>query len=379
MSESPLKLLSTFGQSPWLDFIRRDLLESGELDRMIAMWELRGVTSNPVIFHKAIVETQEYDLDIARLAREGNSAVQIYERLAIDDVRAAADKLRGVYAASDGVDGYVSLEVSPHLARDGGGTIAAAKRLWWMLDRPNVMLKVPGTREGLTAVQRLLADGINVNVTLLFSMEQYHGTIDAYCSGLEAALDDGRRVEHIASVASFFLSRLDSLVDHELDRIAAQGGACGAQAAALRGEIAIAAARLAYDVFKATIKSERFRRLAAHGVRPQRLLWASTGTKDPTYKDLKYVEPLIGPQTVNTMPLATLRAYHDHGRPALRLEEDPERAARTIAALADVGVYFSGVTDRLLEEGIEKFVQPYDALLAALEDARGRALSNTAG
>jgi transaldolase len=364
---SPLRRLVDFGQSPWLDFIQRSLVRSGELERMIGAWGLAGMTSNPVIFEQAIVNTDDYSADIERLARAGKSGEEIYEALAIEDVRSAADRFRGVYDTALGADGFVSLEVSPHLARDALGTVAAATRLWAALDRPNVMIKVPGTTEGLSALTQLLAEGLNVNVTLLFSVARYRAVANAYLAGIEAALASDRDVNRVASVASFFLSRIDTAVDRQLDRLVARNGSVGEEAQALRGEAAIASARLAYAVFEEIFASERFRRLAVRGARPQRLLWASTGTKDKSYSDIKYVEPLIGPLTVNTMPLATLRAYDDHGCPASRLPGTRRQAEEREAALARLGIPLESIAAELLEDGLDKFVRPYDSLMEMLE------------
>jgi transaldolase len=372
---SPLKELLALGQSPWLDFIQRQLLTSGELNRMIDEWEVRGVTSNPVIFEKAIARSHDYDDEITQLATAGKSAEQIYEALAVEDVRVAAELLLPVYRVTGGADGFVSLEVSPHLARDSELTISEARRLWTALDRPNVMIKVPGTPEGLRAIRSLLADGINVNVTLLFSIDRYREVLDAYFDGLEAALAAGRALDGISSVASFFLSRIDTLIDPELDRLAGTDDARGRQAASLRGEVAIASARVAYGVLEESFESERFSRLRAHGARVQRLLWASTGTKDPAYSDIKYVEPLIGPHTVNTMPLETLEAYHEHGQPKPRLAEGQEQAQSVLRSLADLEIDLGHVTAQLLEQGIEKFARPYDTLLDTLDTARRAVLS----
>jgi transaldolase len=375
MSDSPLKRLPGFGQSPWLDFIQRGLLESGELAQMIERWGLRGVTSNPAIFEQAIAQTHDYDGDIARLAKLGKSAVEIYEALALADVRAAADLFLPVFEASHAADGFVSLEVSPHLARDAQRTIDDARRLWAALDRPNVMIKVPGTAAGLAAIRSLLAEGININVTLLFSVARYREVLDAYVDGLEAASAAGRRIEAIASVASFFLSRIDTAVDGELASLADSGDARGAAAKELLGEAAIASARCAYRDFETHASLERFRGLAARGARPQRLLWASTGTKNPRYSDIKYVEPLIGPQTVNTLPLATLEAYHERGRPAQRLTGTGEEGRRTLDALARLGIDLDRVTAGLLDQGIRKFTEPYDRLLQSIERQRAAALA----
>jgi transaldolase len=370
MSESPLTRLPGFGQSPWLDFIQRDLIESGKLQRMIERWGLRGITSNPAIFEQAIAKTHDYDGDIARLARLGLSAVGIYETLALADVRAAADLFLPVYDGSGGTDGFVSFEVAPHLSGDAQGTIDEARRLWTALARANVMIKVPGTRSGLTAIRTLLAEGINVNVTLLFCVERYREVLDACLDGLEGARVIGRPIGRIASVASFFLSRIDTAVDEELEPIAESGGMRGAAAKELLGEAAVASARCAYRDLETHLASARWRALAAHGAQPQRLLWASTGTKNPRYNDLKYVEPLIGPHTVNTLPLATLEAYHERGRPAERLVGTGESGRQTLDALARLGINLDRLTAGLLEQGIQKFIEPYDRLLESIEVRR---------
>jgi len=370
MSEGPLTRLPGFGQSPWLDFIQRGLLESGDLGRMIKRWGLRGITSNPAIFEQAIAQTHDYDGDIARLAKLGKNAVEIYETLVLADVRAAATLFLQVFEESRGTDGFVSLEVSPRLAREAQGTIVEARRLWTALARPNVMIKVPGTPAGLTAIRSLLAEGINVNVTLLFCVARYREVLDAYADGLEGASVAGRPIERIASVASFFLSRIDTAVDDELESIAKSGGARGAAAKELLGETAIASARCAYRDFETHASSARWRALAARGAQPQRLLWASTGTKNPRYSDIKYVEPLIGPHTVNTLPLGTLEAYHERGRPAQRLVGTGESGRQTLDALARLGVNLDRLTAELLEQGIQKFIEPYDRLLESIEAQR---------
>ena len=363
---SPIKRLLDYGQSAWLDFIERDLLTSGELTRMIDEWGLRGMTSNPVIFEKAIAGTRQYESDLARFASEGRSAQQTYEALAIADVRAAADLFRRVYDDTNALDGYVSLEVSPHLALDARATVAEARRLWAELDRPNVMIKVPGTSPGLAAIRELIGAGINVNVTLLFSVPRYAEVAAAYAAGLEEAHRAGRSLSRIASVASFFLSRIDTAVDRLLDARAKGDPKCTNAAERLRGTAAVASARLAYAAYEGSIADARWHALADLGARPQRLLWASTGTKDPAYSDVKYVESLIGPDTVNTMPLETLRAYDDHGTPAARLAGAGEDAERTVAALTALAIDVETVAGQLLDEGIVKFVEPYDSLLAAI-------------
>lgn len=372
---SPVKTLLEFGQSPWLDFIQRGLLTGGELEKMIADWGLRGLTSNPVIFEKAIAHTDEYDMDIEALAREGSSAEEIYETLAVQDVQQAADLLLPVYEESDRSDGFASLEVSPHKANDAEATVAEAKRLWAALGRRNVMIKVPATAEGLVALRALLADGINVNVTLLFSVDRYREVLQSHLAGMEEAIAAGKDPGRIASVASFFLSRVDTLVDARLDELAAEDDARSREAAALRGETAIASARHAYAVFEEFLATTRFRKISSQGARPQRLLWASTGTKDPAYSDVKYVEALIGPLTVNTMPLETIRAYDDHGQPELRLAGHADDAAAKLRQLAELGVDLHEVTEELLQQGIDKFVKPYDSLIDCLETARRSALA----
>lgn len=337
---------------------------------MIERWGIRGVTSNPTIFEKAIARSDDYEERITELMAARTSASDIYESLVLEDVRTAADVLRPVYDETHGRDGFVSLEVSPHLVQDTAGTISEAERFWALLDRPNIMIKVPGTTAGLPAIVRLIANGVNVNVTLLFSLERYRQVVDAYLSGLEDAEGAGRPLESIASVASFFLSRIDTMVDPLLDRIVVEKGSHARLAQRLKGEIAIASARRAYAIFRDVSRSTRFRRLAERGARPQRLLWASTGTKNPAYSDVKYVEPLIGLDTVNSMPLDTLKAYDDHGEPAQRLANDAQDAIEILSSLQNVGIDLERITERLLSEGITKFAEPFDALHRFLESRR---------
>lgn len=365
-STNPLLQLKALGQSVWLDHIDRGLIASGELARLIREDGLGGLTSNPAIFEKAIGQAHLYD-DAIRAALGPRLDVQaLYEALAIADVQAAADVLAPVYAESQGADGYASLEVSPHLADDTEATLTEARRLWQALERPNVMIKVPGTEAGLGAIRALIAEGVNVNVTLLFGVARYREVVAAFLDGLERRAAMGAPVEQVASVASFFLSRIDTLVDARLD-------AHGTEAArALRGEAAIASARIAYGYYGEWTAGERWRRLAGLGARPQRLLWASTSTKDPTYSDVKYVEALIGPETVNTMPPHTLAAYRDHGRPAPRLQEAAERAQAIPAELRRLGIDLEQAAVTLEREGVVKFVQPFDRMLSAL---RARALA----
>jgi len=366
MSKNAVHRLDDFGQSPWLDFISRPLVRTAELSRLIDRWGLGGVTSNPAIFEKAIVHSADYDAEIGAAARQGATVAQIYERLVIDDVRRAADTFAAVHEQSDGLNGYVSLEVSPHLAGDTAGTIAEAERLWAALDRPNVMIKVPGTPAGLGAIEALIGAGINVNVTLLFSPERYRQVAKAFLAGLEHAADAGRPLKPIASVASFFLSRIDTLVDSRLERIAAEGGAADA-ARSLRGEAAIACAQSAYAAFRELAASARCTALMRRGARLQRLLWASTGTKNPAYSDVKYVEPLIGRDTVSTLPMETLEAYERHGAPALRLSEHAPDGSDVLRGLAEIGIDMRAVAAELEADGIVKFVQPFDASYRAIE------------
>jgi transaldolase len=359
-ARNPLRRLHRLGQSIWLDDIRRSWLRDGHLARLIAEDELAGVTSNPAIFAKAISEGAEYNDAIASLARAGRSVGDIYEALALEDVRAAADLFRATYDATRGGDGFVSLEVSPHLADDTQGTVDEGLRLWQAFDRPNAMIKVPGTRAGLPAITELIAAGVNINVTLLFSVERYREVVDAYLAGLERRVAAGQPIDKVASVASFFLSRIDTLVDAQLDRMNTD------EARAQRGKAAIASARLAYQYYKRWIDTDRWRTLAAKGAKPQRLLWASTSSKDPAYKDTMYVEALIAPDTVNTLPPATIDAYRDHGDPAVRIEDDLPGAKQTVEVLGRLGIDLEAASEQLEREGVKKFKEPFDALLATL-------------
>jgi transaldolase len=374
MKENPLVKLGTFGQSIWLDYIRRRMIDSGELEKFVNEDGLKGVTSNPAIFEKAIAGSDDYDADIRQMAQAGKSIHEIYENLTVADVGQGADVFRGVYDQVNGQDGFISLEVNPHLAHDTQGTIAEARRLWQALNRPNVLIKVPATKEGLPAIQQLISEGINVNVTLLFGLPRYQEVADAYISGLEDRAAQGQPVNRVASVASFFLSRIDVLLDPELEKIAGAGGAKATGAKELVGQIAIASAKIAYTLYQETFGSERFKKLAAQGARPQRLLWASTSTKNPAYPDLKYVEPLIGPETVNTLPLETLEAYRDHGNPASRLTDEVPRAASFLQRLPELGLDLNHATQQLEDEGVDKFNKPFDSLMKTLEAKRQKAL-----
>ncbi len=368
---NPLIALGDFGQSPWLDFIDRDLISSGSLARLIQEDGIRGLTSNPAIFEKAFAG-EAYVADIARLGASGVAAEAIYETLAIEDVRAAADALAPVYSESGGRDGFVSLELAPVWAHDRMATVAEAQRLWARIDRPNAMIKVPGTPAGIEAVEEVIAAGINVNVTLLFACDAYDAAADAHWRGLERRLASGQEIRGIASVASFFVSRIDTAVDARIDDLLRRASP-GAQAglAALRGQAAIANARLAYDQFRALRASTRWRQLEKQGAQPQRLLWASTGTKNPAYRDVVYVEELVGPETVNTLPLPTLTAFRDHGRVRASLSE-PAASLEVMDAIAAAGVDFPKVTDELLVDGLHLFSTAFDRMLAAVvATARG--------
>lgn len=366
---NPLRRLAELGQSVYLDEIGRGMLRHGELRRLIDEDGLHGVTSNPAIFEKAIARSHDYDGAIADLAQDGLDVAEIYETLAIEDVQDAADLFAAGYRASDGRHGYVSLEVAPRLAHDVAGTVAEAHRLWARLARPNVFIKVPGTEAGLEAVEQLTREGVNVNVTLLFGLQRYADVAEAYLQGLEWRAERGEPLHAIASVASFFLSRIDVAIDPELDRIAAAGGARGAQARSLRGTAAVASAKGAWTRYGDAFGGERFARLAALGARPQWLLWASTGTKDPRYPATKYVEPLVGVDTVTTLPRETLDAYRAQGNPSPTLDVGLDAAAAHLSDLAELGIDLDAVTARLEAEGVAKFVQPFDALLVRLAES----------
>lgn len=367
MPENPLAKLPSLGQSVWLDFIRRGMLESGELAQYIKEDGLRGVTSNPAIFEKAIAGSPDYDAAIRALALEGKSPEQIYETLTVQDVQRAADLFRPIYDQTEGRDGFVSLEVSPKLAEDTDGTILEARKLWQAVNRPNVMIKVPATREGFPAIQQLISEGINVNVTLLFNLYRYREVIVAYMAGLQGLDEAGKPINRVASVASFFLSRIDSKIDPYIEKALKSGGEKAEAADGLLGEIAIASAKGAYQIYKDFFDCEEFKKLEAKGARKQRLLWASTSTKNAAYSDVKYVEALVGPDTVNTMPLETLHAYRDHGQPKARLEENMDKVTPQMDKLAHARINVEAVTRILEEEGVQKFVEAYDQLLKTLK------------
>jgi transaldolase len=358
---SALLDLAKYGQSYWLDDLSRSMIESGELERRVTREGLTGVTDNPAIFNAALSGSADYDEQVRRCA--GMHPTQIYEMLIVADVRRACEILRPVYDRTEGRDGFVSLEVSPQLARDTQGSIVEARRLWKAVDRPNLLIKIPGTPEGVPAIETLLIEGININVTLLFAIEHYEAVAHAYLRAVERRHARKERIERLASVASFFLSRIDTLVDEKLqDRVKAGDEL----AKELVGKCAVANAKLAYQNFKETVASTRWKALERAGARPQRLLWASTSTKNPAYDDLMYVEPLIGAQTVNTMPAKTIAAFADHGKAAATLEQGIKEAWQAIADLRKTGINLERVTDQLLEEGIEKFVKASNETLQTI-------------
>jgi transaldolase len=363
------------GQSLWLDYIHRELLESGELRRLIEQDGIRGVTSNPTIFEQAIAGSAAYDSAIAALAREGKDARAILDALTVEDVGAACDVFAPIYEMTGRGDGFVSLEVAPDLAHDTTATVAEAKRLWAAVGRPNLMIKVPGTSEGLPAITALLAEGINVNVTLLFAVEMYQRVIEAYLAGLERRLAAGASVEGVRSVASFFVSRVDAEVDPQLERriAAATDAAERARLEALLGTAAVDNAVVAYQAYEAAFSAPRFRALMAKGAAVQRPLWASTSTKNPRYPDTMYVDRLIGPDTVNTVPPATLKAFQDHGRPVRTIDADVAGARGRLAALAALGISLTAVTDHLAADGVAKFATSFTSLLGAIEAKRAAA------
>jgi transaldolase len=373
---NPLVDIRRLDQSLWLDFISRKVLTNGELKRRIDEDALRGVTSNPAIFEKAIGGSADYDDTIREQAQQGKSAEEIYVGLAVADVQAACDLFRGLYDSHDNSsDGYVSLEVSPKLALDTEGTIAEGRQLWKDVNRPNVMIKVPATKEGLPAIRQLITDGINVNVTLIFGLERYRAVTEAFISGLEDRAKAGQSLEGIDSVASFFLSRIDVLIDPQLEKIAAEGGENAELAQSLVGEVALASAKQAYQMYKEIFAGPRWEALASKGANTQRLLWASTGNKNPKYDDLKYVENLIGPKTVNTIPVETMDIFKQKGQPADRLEQGLDKAQEVLRDLPKVGIDLDAQTEQLEKEGVQKFIEPFGKLIDSVEKKRQQAVA----
>jgi transaldolase len=370
MRRNPLRRLVELGQSVWYDYVRRDLYQGPELRRLIEEDGLRGMTSNPTIFEKAIAETELYDEEMRRLAAAGAGPEAIVESLAVEDVRRAAETFQSVYAETGGDDGFVSIEVRPQLARDTEGSAAEARRLWKACDRPNVMVKIPATNEGVPAIRRCLSEGININITLLFSVARYREVMEAYLGAMEERLAAGKPVGHIRSVASFFVSRVDTNADRKLDALARDTGRPDRErkrARNLRGRVAIANARIAYRAFEEVFQSSRFAKLKERGVRLQRPLWASTSAKDPAYPDLYYVEALVAPETVDTMPPETFEAYRDHGDPRVRIHDDLDGAQPVFQELAELGIDERLISRELEEEGAEKFRDSHDRVLKAVE------------
>jgi transaldolase len=370
MAPNRLVQLTDLGQSIWYDYIRRDLYQGPALRRLIEEDGLSGITSNPSIFERAIAETDLYNQDICRLAAEGRGPAEICETLALNDVCRAADSFRSVYEGSGGADGFVSIEVRPHLAHDTEGSIAEARRLWKACHRPNVMIKIPATGEGLPAIQQCLSEGLNINITLLFSLDRYRQVMEAYIAALEMRVSLNQPVDRLRSVASFFVSRVDTNADAKLDAITKEAGRSDRDrdlARNLRGKVAIANARIAYQAFEGTFHGSRFISLEDKGGHVQRPLWASTSTKDPAYPDLYYVEALIAPDTVDTMPPATFEAYKHQGNPRVRIHDDLPLALAVFADLVSLRIDARQISRELEEEGITKFAASYDKLLRAVE------------
>ena len=376
---NPLQQLADMGQSIWLDYMHRKLMESGELKRMIEEDAVTGMTSNPSIFEKAIGEGGDYDDRIkAALAAGLHEPMDIYERLAIKDIQDAADQLKPVWDRTNGADGYVSLEVSPYLAMDTEGTIEEAQRLWKAVDRKNLMIKIPGTGPGVPAIREVIGLGINVNVTLLFGLDAYQAVAEAHMAGLEHLKSQGGDVSKVHGVASFFVSRIDTQIDKEIDRRVRAADSQTEKLKALRGKVAIANAKIAYHRYLEMVEGPRWQALAADGAAPQRLLWASTGTKDKAYSDVLYVETLIGRDTVNTMPTKTLEAFKDHGVVQLTLTTEVEEARQALASQERLGLDLHKVTDKLVEDGVQSFADSFDQLLAAVASKRDEMMGKAA-
>ncbi|MBJ6120604.1 transaldolase [Sphingomonas mollis] len=365
---SKLSDLSAAGTAVWLDFVDRKFLEAGGLKTLVEEDGLTGVTSNPSIFEKAMGHDEAYDGTLAAYDKEHPEAATIdrYEHLAIEDIKAAAETLKPVYDRLDAKDGYVSLEVSPYIADDTDATIAEARKLWDAVDRPNLMIKIPGTPAGGPAIAATIAAGINVNVTLLFALDAYKKVAEAYTMGLEERVRQGQPIDRIASVASFFVSRIDTMIDNQIDQRVEDGDAEAEALKAVRGKVAIANAKLAYAWYEEFVASDRWQALAAKGAQPQRLLWASTGVKDPAYPDTLYIDTLIGPDTVNTMPPKTMDAFRDHGTVATTLTDKVDEARHVLAEAERLGLNLNGVTDTLVSEGVASFAKAFDDLLGSI-------------
>ena len=368
MNINPLLDLEAFGQSIWMDFISRGTISSGQLQKWIEQDGVSGVTSNPSIFEKAITGSDDYDESIRALGLSGETPEETLRLLTVEDIQHVAYLLRPTYDRTDGRDGFVSLEVSPGLAHDTEGTIAEARELWTRVNRPNVMIKVPATLEGIPAIRELTGDGINVNITLLFGLPRYREVADAYIGGLEILAAKKRPLKPVASVASFFLSRIDTLIDPLLEKMMKRDHPQAAIAERLHGQIAIASAKVAYEMYKEMFSGDRFTRLANSGARTQKLLWASTSTKNPAYSDTKYVETLIGPDTINTVPVETLNAYRDHGHPEQTLDQEVHKAHQVLNELSVVGIDLDAVTQQLEDQGVEKFITAFNQLMGSLKE-----------
>lgn len=361
-----LQQIHDLGQSIWLDSFDRKLMDSGELQKLIDEDALCGITSNPSIFEKAVKSSSDYDSDIRKLAAGGKDNEDIFFGFAASDIQRATDILKPVYDRAHGTDGFVSLEVSPHLANDTDGTIKQARQLWKTVGRENVMIKIPGTKEGLEAIRQCISEGININVTLLFGLPRYKEVTEAYISGLEDRLKNNEPIDHIASVASFFLSRIDVLIDPILKEKKLDN---------LVGEIAIASAKKAYEIYKEVFFSDRFRNLEKKGAKKQKVLWASTSAKDPAFSDVKYVEALIGPNTINTLPMETIDAFRDHGKAQDHLENNLMKATQELQQLKDNGINIDDITQQLEEEGVQKFNKAYETLLNAIDEKKKKQLA----
>ncbi len=376
---NPLIQLKALGQSVWYDNIDRSQLNSGQFKRLLDEDGVVGVTANPTIFQKSISHGDAYDAQITQLIKEGKSTNEIYEAIILQDIRTVADILRPIYDSTNRQDGFVSLEVSPDLAHNTEGTISEVRRFWKMVDRPNLMIKIPATQEGIPAVRQALTEGINVNITLIFSIEFYRQVTDAFLTALEDRNAEGKDINHIASVASFFVSRVDTLVDKLLeDKIKATSDSAEQQMLkSLEGKAAIANARLVYQDFKRIFGTPRFETLKHSGAQLQRPLWASTSTKNPAYRDVLYAEELIGPNTVDTMPLETIENFRDHGQVRLSIEDDIPQAKAELAALEEIGIHYDQVTQQLLDEGVQKFADSFHELFQGIESKKQAIIEQT--
>ena len=361
MKQNKLKSIQDLGQSIWLDFFDRKIMDTGKLKKLIEDDGIRGVTANPSIFEKAINSSSDYEKDIMVLSKQKGSNEDTFFSLAVIDIKRAADFFKSVYEETNGDDGFVSIEVSPHLAHDTEGTIRQARELWDAINRKNVMIKIPGTAEGLPAIRKCISEGININITLLFGLPRYKQVTDAYILGLEDRIKANQPIDQIASVASFFLSRIDVLIDPLLEEKGLDK---------MKGEVAIASAKKAYEIYIEVFNSERFKTLEAKGAKRQRVLWASTSSKDPSFSDVKYVEALIGAETINTIPIETLEAFNDHGQAESHLEDDLDKATHLLMQLKEKEIDINTITQQLEDEGIEKFNKAYDKLLEAIENQK---------